>query len=226
MITPSRPGGRRSRNRPDLPRTVRAGAAKHHPDLAAGVMVAEPSVSRVLSWTAISLGTAFLPHSCTRFAGGPMRAASPRFPWIPAFWACSWWGLPSGLTCVIPGGLLPHRFALTSRLAPGGGMFSVALSLSSRHGRRLDLPATMPYGARTFLGHQGLAAEMDAAVRRRGGTVVGDRTGTMGATIPVQGAAMERWMSITEHSLRRQSGRPIVHTCKFQRGFSLSAWFQ
>ena len=48
------------------------------------------------------------------------------------------------------GELLPHRFTLTPRIAPRGGLFSVALSLPGRAGR-WALPTTDPCGVRTFL---------------------------------------------------------------------------
>jgi len=79
------------------------------------------------------------------------------------FWACSWWGLPCRFPLGSRGGLLPHRFALTGQLALPGGVFSVALSLSRRDARRLHLAATIPCGARTFLGHR----EVDAVVWQR-----------------------------------------------------------
>ena len=48
------------------------------------------------------------------------------------------------------GELLPHRFTLTTKFAPRGGLFSVALSLPGEAGR-WALPTTAPYGVRTFL---------------------------------------------------------------------------
>ena len=64
------------------------------------------------------------------------------------------------------------RWALTPpfhpyRILRRGGILSVVLSLSPRHWRRLELPATMPCGARTFLGHPSLAQGADAVVWRR-----------------------------------------------------------
>jgi len=52
------------------------------------------------------------------------------------------------------GGLLPRLFTLTHRgLRPGGGMFSVALSVPRPFGgtRPSELRTTLPCGARTFL---------------------------------------------------------------------------
>ena len=46
------------------------------------------------------------------------------------------------------GGLLPHRFTLTSAASHGGGLFSVALP---RGHPRPALTGTLPFGVRTFL---------------------------------------------------------------------------
>src|ERR1043165_7895283 len=74
----------------------------------------------------------------------------------------------------MPPPLRSERWALTPpfhpylRRSPGtGGSLSVVLSLSPRDWRRLDLPVTLPCGARTFLGR----GEADAVVWRRGGTL-------------------------------------------------------
>ena len=85
--------------------------------------------------------------SCARFAGRTVRAAPSRI---------------LGLLLVgfaVPGSSRSPRWALTPPFRPylpgrtrAGGLFSVALSLSRRDAGRLDLPATMPCGARTFLG--------------------------------------------------------------------------
>ena len=63
-----------------------------------------------------------------------------------------------------------ERWALTPPFHPyrcwlpnTGGALSVVLSLSPRDWRRLDLPVTLPCGARTFLGHP----KVDAVVWRR-----------------------------------------------------------
>ena len=58
------------------------------------------------------------------------REPRPCFP----IWPCSGWGLPCRPCCHVRGELLPHRFTLT---CPGlrrdiGGLFSVALSVTSR----------------------------------------------------------------------------------------------
>ena len=52
----------------------------------------------------------------------------------PLIWPCSDWGLPCHRCYQRRGGLLPHRFTLTSRdfAAPDGGLFSVALSVAFR----------------------------------------------------------------------------------------------
>ncbi len=69
---------------------------------------------------------------------GPIRAgASLRL--LPV-WSCSQWGLPCQSGHPLRGALLPHLFTLTGRLTadlrrtrqPHGGLFSVALSRSSR----------------------------------------------------------------------------------------------
>ena len=46
-------------------------------------------------------------------------------------WSCSRWGLPCRVCYQTRGALLPHRFTLTVRVNPTGGLFSVALSLGS-----------------------------------------------------------------------------------------------
>jgi hypothetical protein len=51
----------------------------------------------------------------------------------PPIWPCSGWGLPCHCCCQQRGGLLPHRFTLTScGRGLGGGLFSVALSVALR----------------------------------------------------------------------------------------------
>jgi hypothetical protein len=71
----------------------------------------------------------------------------------------------------MPLALRRERWALTPPFHPyrcwlpnTGGSLSVVLSLSPRDWRRLDLPVTLPCGARTFLGHP----KVDAVVWRRG----------------------------------------------------------
>ena len=59
-----------------------------------------------------------------------MERAAPGFP----IWPCTRWGFPCLRACAWSGGLLPHLFTLTAGLAPGGGMFSVALSVGTPRG--------------------------------------------------------------------------------------------
>jgi hypothetical protein len=93
--------------------------------------------------------------------------------------------LPVGFA--MPPALRRERWALTPpfhpyrrRLPGAGGSLSVVLSLSPCNWRRLDLPVTVPCGARTFLGR--LAP--DAAVWRRGVTIVPCERRAMGVTEP------------------------------------------
>ncbi len=70
--------------------------------------------------------------------GRQRRGSSPTFP----IWSFSGWGLPCRTCHQARGALLPHRFTLTARcqrvergsarIATGGGLLSVALSLASR----------------------------------------------------------------------------------------------
>ena len=63
----------------------------------------------------------------SRHAGTVARPAPPATP----IRSCSRWGLPCRFRCRNRGALLPHRFTLTVRPKPSGGLFSVALSLKS-----------------------------------------------------------------------------------------------
>lgn len=68
---------------------------------------------------------------------------------------CSRWGLPCGVCCQPPGGLLPHRFTLTPRMQ--GGLFSVALSLG------LPPPGVTRH---RYLMESGLSSRSCASLRR------------------------------------------------------------
>lgn len=62
---------------------------------------------------------------------------------------------PSGVylatyVAISTGELLPHRFTLTVSLARPGGLFSVALSVTTFVAPRLA-SGILPYGVRTFL---------------------------------------------------------------------------
>ena len=59
-----------------------------------------------------------------------MTRAASRFP----IWPCTRWGLPCLRACAWSGGLLPHLFTLARRIAPPGGLFSVALSVGTPRG--------------------------------------------------------------------------------------------
>ena len=147
----------------------------------ARVRVSRP-VSRVLSWVTINLGRRSPGGSCglTRGVGGQ------RHP--PPIWPCSGWGLPGPPVARRPvrscrtisplpaatarGPARPrtrcarHRRCALKRgdlagPAAAGGMFLWHFPWGRPH---RALPGTLPWGARTFLGH-GLAALVPAATR-------------------------------------------------------------
>jgi len=84
------------------------------------------TVSRLLSWTAISLGRRSLAGSST-LPGDDSGAGHAS----PPIRACSGRGLPCRSRHRERGELLPRLFTLTPPLARRGGVFSVALSLGS-----------------------------------------------------------------------------------------------
>ncbi len=76
---------------------------------------------------------------------------------------------PGGVCLAVPvardaGALLPHRFTLTGRADPTGGLFSVALSCESP---RLAQASTLSCGAPTFLNPREWAAVIQPAPRHR-----------------------------------------------------------
>src|SRR6476620_7097264 len=64
-------------------------------------------------------------------AAYPRLESGPDQP-IASAWPCSGWGLPCQFGRPNRGALLPHHFTLTFVPKPKGGLFSVALSRSSR----------------------------------------------------------------------------------------------
>ena len=77
------------------------------------------------------------------------RAGGP----VPPVLSCTTWGFSCPLACARGGGLLPRLFTLAAELSPGGGLFSVTLSVgwSFRFGLPRILRGMLPYGVRTFL---------------------------------------------------------------------------
>ena len=163
----SRSGDRRSRAGPFSEKSPAWAVTPTHPDtglrpvLRAWQVTKEPGpcgpgseddmapVSRVLSRTAISLGCGIAAAArAPRRGSGGAGSTSPQSGLLRVGFACR-------LPCGRRGGLLPRLFTLTTPLARCGGSLSVALSLSGHHGR-LDLPVTLPCGARTFLGRRRL----------------------------------------------------------------------
>ena len=59
-----------------------------------------------------------------------MERAAPGSP----IWPCTRWGFPCPADHSAGGRLLPYLFTLTAWLAPGGGLFSVALSVGTPRG--------------------------------------------------------------------------------------------
>ena len=80
---------------------------------------------------------------------GPERAGNPDPPVL----SCTAWGFSCPAACAAGGGLLSRLFTLTPGLAPGGGLFSVTLSVGAGFRPRLPrvLRGMLPYGVRTFL---------------------------------------------------------------------------
>src|SRR3954447_19860998 len=98
-------------------------------------------------WAAIHLGLP-LPAGSSGLPAGLGRAALERLRRTAAdrrpSWPCSGWGLPSHTGHPVCGGLLHHRFTLTSiavRRRDAGGLFSVALSRGSPRVAVNDHPA-------------------------------------------------------------------------------------
>jgi len=124
------------------------------------------AVSRILSGPRLAPGPGrpfVLPRPCGRdspfglrlIPGGHLRLA-PRDragnP-VPPVLSCTAWGFSCPRTCARGGGLLPRLFTLSARLAPGGGLFSVTLSVERDLGPfppRI-LRGMLPFGVRTFL---------------------------------------------------------------------------
>ncbi len=72
----------------------------------------------------------------------------PTNPRGDPIWHCSRWGLPCHRCCQRRGGLLPHRFTLTTDRNPRRSDFCGAFRRVSPPGR---YPAPLPCGVRTFL---------------------------------------------------------------------------
>jgi len=128
-----------------------------------------PPISRVLScrpvaraaWTTISLAAGVADGRPAPTCGSDgAGSTSPRSGLAPG-------GVCSARCLAAPAvGSYPTISPLPRAGCPTrGGILSVVLSLSPRHTRRLDLPVTLPYGARTFLGRP--VARSDAVVQRR-----------------------------------------------------------
>lgn len=91
-------------------------------------------ISRVLSWTVISLGC-LSPNTSSDLPEPYMRVTSTnilRYLLKAPIWSCSKWGFPCRNCYQLRGALLPHLFTLTICLKTSGGLFSVALSVNSR----------------------------------------------------------------------------------------------
>jgi len=71
--------------------------------------------------------------------------------------SCTGWGLPCQRRYRSRGALLPHRFTLTLRPEPSGGLFSVALSLGSPPAAVSRHPVSMEPGLSStstlYMGH-------------------------------------------------------------------------
>lgn len=109
------------------------------------------SISRILSgliqpWAIISLG-GLLPACSSSLPGTQEKRAASRSreaSFIPA-WPCSKWGLPGRGITTSAGGLLPHRFTLTSCEAVC--FCGPVRQISPPRG----LPGILLFGVRTFL---------------------------------------------------------------------------
>jgi len=131
------------------------------------------AVSRILSgaglasraWTAICLrpapcGVGGVLTDCDQYPEGFAACAASRAGGpLPPVLSCTTWGFSCPLAYARGGGLLPRLFTLADRLAPGGGLFSVTLSVG--WGFRSNLPRVLrgmlPCGVRTFLSPPSLA---------------------------------------------------------------------
>ncbi len=93
-------------------------------------------------------------RNCDQYPEGSSACAGDRAggPVLPVL-SCTTWGFSCPLACARGGGLLPRRFTLAARLAPGGGLFSVTLSVDRgfRTGPPRVLRGMLPCGVRTFL---------------------------------------------------------------------------
>ena len=111
------------------------------------------------AWTAICLaprvaggaalaGCDYYPEVPRRLAPR-VRAGNP----VPPVLSCTAWGFSCPRTCARGGGLLPRLFTLATRLAPGGGLFSLTLSVGTgfRPYPPRVLRGMLPSGVRTFL---------------------------------------------------------------------------
>ena len=65
-------------------------------------------------------------------------------------WSCSGWGLHGLYVTIYPCELLPHNFNLTTALPVSAECFCCTFPIVTYAGR---YPASLPYGARTFLIH-------------------------------------------------------------------------
>ena len=65
-------------------------------------------------------------------------------------WCCSEWGLHEKYVTIPPCELLPHNFNLTTALSVSAECFCCTFPIVTYAGR---YPASLPYGARTFLIH-------------------------------------------------------------------------
>ena len=119
----------------------------------------QPRDLRPKACTAICLGS--------HLSGGPALASCDYYPEGsnplarlkragnpgPPVLSCTAWGFSCPPACAGGGGLLPRLFTLTAGLSPGGGLFSVTLSVGP--GFRPCLPRVLrgmlPCGVRTFL---------------------------------------------------------------------------
>ena len=107
-------------------------------------------ISRVLYLTIIYLDL-MLPPGSSDLPTGQRRAAV----FYALSWSCSGWGLHELYVTIPPCELLPHNFNLTTALPVSAECFCCTFPIVTYAGR---YPASLPYGARTFL------------IRRRGRT--------------------------------------------------------
>jgi hypothetical protein len=93
--------------------------------------------SRTESWVkpADKPGSVVDSHSSRRFVTQTLKQPTRRRReqrHSLLIWSCSGWSLPCRPCYHVRGGLLPRRFTLTGLLAQAGGLFSVALFITSR----------------------------------------------------------------------------------------------